>query len=267
MKLKNIFLGLSTFFFCVFSVNATITGVVTIADKRLGTRTVIYEAIKGNAIAEGDIVIGKIRDLALRRAFILPQIGGSPWPRGIVPFQLSENLPFANKLAIFEAINHWQQKTSIQFVELTSKNRANYHDYVSFVPAPGTTCASYVGKKGGPQAIQLSPRCTAMNTVHEIGHALGLWHEQSRIDRDQFVRIVWENIEEDHRFNFEQHLTDGEDFGEYDYQSIMHYSAYAFSKNGEKTIVPLAEDTTIGQREQLSEKDITAISALYPEPR
>ena len=238
MKLKNIFLGLSTFFFCVFSVNATITGVVTIADKRLGTRTVIYEAIKGNAIAEGDILIGKIRDLALKRAFILPQIGGSPWPQGIVPFELSENLPFANKLAIFEAINHWQQKTFIQFVELTSKNRANYHDYVSFVPAPGTTCASYVGKKGGPQAIQLSPRCTAMNTV-----------------------------EEDHRFNFEQHLTDGEDFGEYDYQSIMHYSAYAFSKNGEKTIVPLAEDTTIGQREQLSEKDITAISALYPEPR
>ncbi|WP_269570091.1 M12 family metallopeptidase [Legionella tunisiensis] len=86
--------------------------------------------------------------------------------------------------------------------------------------------------------MNLSTRCTAMNTVHEIGHALGLWHEQSRADREEFIRILWENIEEDHKFNFDQHLTDGEDFGSYDYQSIMHYGAYAFSKNGKKRLSP-----------------------------
>jgi len=104
-----------------------------------------------------------------------------------------------------------------------------------------------------------------MNTVHEIGHALGLWHEQSRADRNSYVRIVWENIDEDHKYNFDQHLTDGKDFGEYDYQSIMHYPSYAFSKNGQQTIIPLMDGVEIGQRNHLSEKDMAAINAMYPE--
>lgn len=45
----------------------------------------------------------------------------------------------------------------------------------------------------------------------------------------------------------------------------MHYPAYAFSKNGEKTIIPLRDDVEIGQRDHLSEKDIAAIKAMYPE--
>ena len=104
-----------------------------------------------------------------------------------------------------------------------------------------------------------------MNTVHEIGHALGLWHEQSREDRNSYLRVVWENIEDDFKYNFDQHLSDGKDFGDYDYESIMHYPAYAFSKNGEKTLIPLMDGVEIGQRNHLSEKDIAAVKAMYPE--
>ena len=103
-----------------------------------------------------------------------------------------------------------------------------------------------------------------MNTVHEIVHALGMWHEQSRQDRDSYIRIVWENIEFDHRYNFDQHLTESKDYGPYDYDSIMHYPPKAFSKNGEKTIIPLQE-TLIGQRDHLSTNDILAINAMYPQ--
>ncbi|KTD17883.1 Dot/Icm T4SS effector Zinc-dependent metalloprotease LegP [Legionella jordanis] len=239
---------------------------VLIADPVWGKRPVLYEEQNGFAVSEGDIILAKVAELSRRSAIVITlNMGGGRWTNALVPYEISEDLPFMNKLAILQAIAHWQDKTAIRFVELTSKNRHQYSDYISFIPAPGTTCSSYVGKQGGKQEINLSPRCNTMNTVHEIGHALGLWHEQSRADRSNYIRILWENIEEDHQYNFDQHLTDGSDFGEYDYQSIMHYGPYAFSKNGERTIIPLAEGVQIGQRERLSEKDIAAIKAMYPE--
>lgn len=246
------------------SSHAVILGQVTVADPIQGSRTLIYEKQNGYAVIEGDILLGTIDQLNQPGAVITPKIGGSRWSKGIVPYELAEDLPFINKLAIFQAIDHWQKHSNIEFVELTSKNRYQYHDYISFIKAEGTTCSSYVGKKGGKQEINLSSRCTTMNTVHELGHALGLWHEQSRKDRNLFVQIVWENIDESYKHNFDQHLTDGKDFGNYDYGSIMHYGEYAFSKNGQKTIIPLQEGALVGQRNQLSEKDIAAINAMYP---
>lgn len=243
------------------------SGTVTVLDPATGSKDIVYEKVNGYAVVEGDILLGKITDLKHQGAVITPLLGGSRWPKGVVPYQIAENLPFKNKLAILQAIEHWQKYSKVDFVELTSVNRQDYRDYISFIPAEGTLCASFVGRKGGEQIINLSPRCTTMNTVHELGHALGMWHEQSRADRDSYIQIVWENIDEDHKYNFNQHVTDGKDYGEYDYQSIMHYGPYAFSKNGQKTIIPIIDGIEIGQRNSLSEKDITAINAIYPEEK
>lgn len=264
--MKNQIIGIVFIVFNLIlsSVTATTLGHITVADPILGSRDVVYEEVEGYAVVEGDILIGKLADLNQKHASIIPKVGGGRWPNGVIPFELSETLPLLTKLAALEAVALWHQKSNLEFVEVNSKNRELYPDYISFIPAKGTTCSSFVGRQKGKQVIQLAPRCNTMNTVHEIGHALGLWHEQSRSDRDAYINIIWENIEEDYRYNFNQHLNDGQDYGEYDYDSIMHYPADAFSKNGKKTITPLVEGVEIGQRDHLSEKDIAAANAMYP---
>ena len=56
-----------------------------------------------------------------------------------------------------------------------------------------------------------------------------MWHEQSREDRDRFVKINWQNIQAGREHNFNQHMSDGDDIGAYDYQSIMHYGSNYFA--------------------------------------
>jgi hypothetical protein len=117
--------------------------------------------------------------------------------------------------------------------------------------------------QGGNQMISIGLGCGVGQAIHEIGHAVGLWHEQSREDRDQFVRIAWENIIRDMEHNFDQHITDGDDIGPYDYDSVMHYPPTAFSSNGLDTIVALGGQA-IGQRTGLSDSDVAAVLQLYP---
>ena len=59
--------------------------------------------------------------------------------------------------------------------------------------------------------------------MHEFGHALGLWHEQMRFDRDQYIKVLYQNL----GFYQGQYQRVDETVSHgvpYDYGSVMHYS-------------------------------------------
>lgn len=218
------------------------------------SKLVSMEFVDGMAVIEGDIVLGPSM-LYSGEVQLAVAIDGDSyrWKDGIIPYTIESGHPKEGQITA--AMNHIQEQTSIKFVRRNGEG-----DYVHFVSGDG--CWSRVGRCGGKQRINIGS-CGFGSIVHEMLHTAGLWHEQSRADRNENITILWDNIKEDKKHNFKRHVSDGIDIGQYDCNSIMHYSAFAFSKNSMPTIQS-ENCETFGQRRGMSIRDIAAINQLYP---
>jgi len=227
-----------------------------------------FEVVDGIAVMDGDILLGPAtlvpfwyglprRPAGQIQGAVALRNRSDLWPRGEIPYAIDASVSAAKIEWINWAVAH------LNTTPLRLRPRAGDNDYVIFRDSgEGNGCNSFVGHIGGPQQIQLAD-CSRGSVVHEILHAAGFFHEQSRDDRDDHVTIMWDEIVPDFKWNFEKTGGKGETMGPYDYQSIMHYGTRAFSRTGKPTIIPRDPNAGIGQREGLSQRDRAAIQSLY----
>ncbi|XP_063043822.1 low choriolytic enzyme-like [Engraulis encrasicolus] len=188
---------------------------------------------------------------------------GCLWPKSsdgrvYVPVYISRDFSSREKQIIERGLASFSKISCITF-----KPRTNQRDYLGIYSKSG--CYSYVGRRGNQQVVSLSKRgCLYHKTVqHELLHALGFNHEQTRSDRDNHIRVMWDNVIQDKKHNFNKIATLNQGTA-YDYNSVMQYSRYAFSKNNQATMVPIPNaNVDIGKASEMSKNDIDRLNRLY----
>ncbi|KAF2883724.1 hypothetical protein ILUMI_22452 [Ignelater luminosus] len=207
--------------------------------------------------AEGDILFPN----DVRRSGVISET--KRWPGGVVPFEINGTYSEEQREMIKKAMMEFHKQTCIRF----RKRKPGDSDWIWITNAK-TGCYTSIGRLGGLQTVNLqAPACLLHGTVmHELLHAIGFGHEQSRSDRDLYVTINWANIKQGHLQNFEKAgKLLSTSFGvSYDYGSIMHYSSHAFSVNGHPTIAAIRDtNLQLGQEEGFSKNDVEKIRRIY----
>lgn len=170
---------------------------------------------------------------------------------------------------LVNAISSFNKYTCIRYEPLAEDESADEVDHAHFM-VNQSMCYSSVGRQGGRQDISIGDGCERVGTcIHEMMHTIGFIHEQSRPDRDKYIRVFYDRIKQGLEHNFEKYtvrevktLPSNKEF--YDYDSVLHYNNHAFSKDYRDTIESRDNpDRRFGQRESFSKHDIKQINELY----
>jgi len=158
--------------------------------------------------------------------------GFIPWTSGNVYYSFDASVTSFNQKVFLDCAAEWATFANLRFIARSTQ--ANYILVTNNATLNGGLSA--VGMSGGAQLLQIGTTAWNHSTiVHELGHALGMCHEQQRSDRDSYVTIGTNNILSGHLPDFAI-LTASTNKGPYDFLSVMHYARDAFSSNTLDTI-------------------------------
>lgn len=188
-----------------------------------------------------------------------------PWPNAQVYYEISNEFSSGDVSNIIQAMNNWQDYAGYKF---TARNgEANYIQF-SLISS-GNNNSDSVGMATGKQCIHLKANREVVKIMHEIGHAVGLYHEQQRIDTESFLNIDWDNISSG--MNNYTSVPSGTLIGNYGYYSIMQYKEQStnFAVNSNQNILTPYDDNinTLGQRILPSSGDVNGVQAMYANTR
>ena len=196
------------------------------------------------------------------------------WTDGIVPFTFDNQVTEENRQRMYEAMCSIEDVCGVRFKKW--QGQANYvyieNSDVDWNYSQGA------GMIGGRQDLNIKHWHSHFIIVHELMHALGAKHEHQRPDRDDYIEIIEENIEQGQAGQFTKF--EGHWIGPYDFDSVMHYFACAFS-DCEDNCDPMNDNcvtikvkppyynqwqTNIGHLDHLSDGDKAFLAFLYAEP-
>nr|CAH0106333.1 unnamed protein product [Daphnia galeata] len=182
------------------------------------------------------------------------------WPNPKkIPYVVDSSFDAKARCAIGFAMNQFHKNTCIRFVP-----RTNEMDFIQInrLDKPNLICFSIgIGyyKGEGAHHVTLSPSCYADQAgtiMHELMHRVGFLHEHTRPDRDSYIAILWDNISNESKKQYE--ISKGSALiSSYDYGSVMHYSL-----NNQMKPKKVVSGFQIGQRKGLSPDDVLLFVVL-----
>lgn len=206
------------------------------------------------------------------------QLGNTPhafyrpnlWPGGTVAYRFDASVGSVSQTLMITAMQQWQAVANVRFQPCNLCNGA-------FVTIRHNMTSNFadIGRTGSEQFIDINAWNDRFLMVHELGHTLGLRHEQTRPDRDQYVIIIAQNIMPGQAGNFAIQ-TDAAPYGPYDFDSVMHYGPCFFSVNTTACansggtvsatigLQPAFAGTVFGTQSRLTYMDKTVMAQLYP---
>jgi len=212
---------------------------------------------------------------------------GVPWTRvanGTVPiaYYFDSVIDEQRKAVFRKAVEEWEFKTCVRFYQSTTK------PCLKVTITDTSSCTATLGNPGeNSEAVLNMGWCRTMTDVgsiiHEIGHTLGMSHEQNRPDGSEslqvpgsvegpYLTVYWNNIPDSVSIQYEpmpmayigstyQGPADPYfGYAPYDYMSIMHYGRNDPARFD--TVDP-TYNAVVGQRTALSDGDVLQISDMY----
>ena len=213
-----------------------------------------------HVVYHGDVLLGDVNDLPrLLKSKVIKKGQPRKWPRGVIPYVIDDSIQ--NYEIVMDAIGYLNLQTNMTLVE-----REDQENFV-LITHGDQDCYSYAGMIGGKQEIFLNPKCGVREILHEFMHTIGFFHEQNREDRDQYIKVLWENIDEDNHPQFKKLPNDfiGLVGRPFDFESIMLYSSFTFSLSPqEPAMLTTSEELIPEVQSLLSEEDIKRVNLAYP---
>jgi hypothetical protein len=262
-----------------------------------------FEVVDDQVVLEGDIVFGPAGDVLKGGASsptVPDYVHGEPklWAQNVVPYVIDPSVAGSDRPIVQQAIMAWQRATHVRFRQLSGTRDWRRENYVKFSGQKDQCSSNSFGVKEASSnndednninVVQIAGCGRSWGRIaHEIGHVLGLGHEHSRGHRDNYITVLWGNIDQPKQFC--RVIWDQQALAStsYDYDSIMHYaptravkrssdcirakydgkeSCLAFLPDQDKLDQQrraLGSNIKPGQRDHLSAGDVARVNVLYP---